>query len=75
METNLEEIFKNYIGKFEELSKNIPKDISSYEFENQFNILHKKFGQLIYQGIVGKVPKFEKRANYHFDKHGRYCFS
>ena len=57
METNLEEIFKNYIGKLEELSKTIQIDTSSYEFENQFNMLHKKFGQMIYQGIVGKVPK------------------
>lgn len=57
MKTNLEEIFKNYIEKFEELSTNIGKEHSSYEFEKKFNILHKEYGQMIYQGMVGKVPK------------------
>ena len=57
METKLEEIFKIYIGKFEDLLKKIQNETSSYEFEKEFNILHKKFGQKIYQGIVGKVPK------------------
>jgi len=57
METKLEEIFKIYIGKFEDLLKKIQNETSSYEFEKEFNILHKKFGQKIYQGMVGKVPK------------------
>lgn len=57
MRTNLEEIFNVYARKFEDLSRNIGSDTSSYEFEGQFNTLLKKFGQSVYQDIVGKIPK------------------
>lgn len=56
MSTNLDEIFNVFIHEFEDLAKNV-MDTTSYEFEGQFNILLKKFGAKIYQGIIGKLPK------------------
>lgn len=56
MSTNLDEIFNVFIHEFEDLAKNV-MDTTSYEFEDQFNILFKKFGTKIYQGIIGKIPK------------------
>lgn len=57
MTTKLEEIFDVYENEFEKLSKSIFETSTSYEFETKFNILFKKFGQSIYQGLLGKVPK------------------
>jgi len=57
MRTNLEDLFDVYIRKFEDLSKSITIDITSYGFEATFNALLKDFGQTLYQGMIGKVPK------------------
>jgi hypothetical protein len=57
MGTNLEEIFNEYVIEFENLSKNVKEFSTSYEFEADFNSLLKEFGQAVYQGIIGKVPK------------------
>ncbi len=56
MSTNLDEIFNVFIHEFEDLAKNV-MGTTSYEFEDQFNMLLKKFGTKIYQGIIGKIPK------------------
>jgi len=56
MSTNLDEIFNVFINEFEDLSKNF-MDTTSYEFEDKFNRLFKKFGKTIYQGMIGKIPK------------------
>lgn len=57
MTTNLEEIFDEFESKFKNLSKSISDASTSYEFESKFNLLLKDFGQAIYQGMVGKIPK------------------
>jgi len=56
MKANLQEIFDEYAKKFEDLFDNI-MDTTSYEHEDKFNILFKKFGHAVYQSMLGKVPK------------------
>jgi len=74
MKTNLEEIFDVYAREFEELARNISSDTSSYEFENDFNILFKKLGQKIYQEMVGKVPKSKNERITIQTSHGDISF-
>jgi hypothetical protein len=57
MGTNLEDLFEEYIIKFENLAKSITEVSTSYEFETEYNSMFKEFGQVIYQVMVGKVPK------------------
>jgi hypothetical protein len=57
MSTKLEEIFEEYIVKFEKLKKEINKYLSSYEYEEEFNKTLKSFGQSIFQSLIGEVPK------------------
>lgn len=57
MRTKLEEIFDVYENEFEILSKSISESGTSYGFETKFNKLLKEFGQSIFQGMIGKVPK------------------
>ena len=57
MSANLEEIFSSHLSKFENLSKGITITSTSYDFETEFNAILKEFGQSVFQGIVGKVPK------------------
>jgi hypothetical protein len=57
METNLKNLFEEFVSKLEDLSKSISEADTSYEFETGFNFLLKKFGHSIYQGMVGKIPK------------------
>jgi hypothetical protein len=57
MGAKLEDLFEEYASKFEDLSKSISEVSTSYEFETEFNSLHRKFGHAIYQGMVGKIPK------------------
>jgi hypothetical protein len=57
MGAKLEDLFEEYARKFEDLSKSISEVSTSYEFETEFNSLHRKFGHAIYQGMVGKIPK------------------
>jgi hypothetical protein len=39
------------------LTKSISGFSTSYNYEAQFNTLHKEFGHAIYQGMVGEIPK------------------
>jgi hypothetical protein len=57
METNLGDLFDEYVNKFEDLLKIIPEIQTSYEYEIKFNTIFKEFGRSIYQSMVGNVPK------------------
>lgn len=74
MSTNLEEIFDVYTHEFEDLSKTILNNTTSYEFEDKFNRLFKKFGQSIYQGMIGKIPKSKNDKTTILTSMGDICY-
>jgi hypothetical protein len=75
MTTNLNEIFTVLAESLEDLSKGITKDSSSYQFEASLNILLQKFGQLVFQSLVGNIPKSKNDRVTILTSMGNICFS
>ena len=81
MNTKLEEIFEEYMVIFKELRKDINELNSSYEYEKKFNKILKDFGQLVYQSMIGEVPKSKNeritiltsQGKIRFPKHHPLC--
>jgi len=74
MGAKLEDLFEEYANQFEDLSKSIWEDGTSYEFEAEFNTLLKRFGHDIYQSMVGKIPKSKNDRTTILTSMGDICF-
>jgi Uncharacterised protein family (UPF0236) len=74
MTTKLKEIFGVYENEFEILSKSISESGTSYGFETKFNKLLKEFGQSMFQGMIGKVPKSKNEQTTILTSMGNICF-
>ena len=74
MTTKLNEIFTVLVEALEDLSNNIDKESSSYQFEATFNDLLRNFGQSIFQSVVGIIPKSKNDRITIFTSMGDVCF-
>ena len=74
MTTNLNEIFTVLAESLEDLSKGITKDSSSYQFEDSLNIVLQEFGQLVFQSLVGNIPKSKNDRITILTSKGNVCF-
>jgi hypothetical protein len=74
MTTKLDEIFAVLKEGIEDLSKSCTKDSSSYQFESSFNLLIREFGQLVFQSIVGNIPKSKNDHITIMTSFGDICF-
>jgi len=74
MTTKLNEIFTVLVEALEDLSNNIDKESSSYQFEATFNDLLRDFGQSVFQSVVGNIPKSKNDRITIFTSMGDVCF-
>ena len=74
MTTKLNEIFAVLVESLEDLSKNIDKESSSYQFEASLNNLLQNFGQSVFQSVVGDIPKSKNDRITILTSVGNVCF-
>jgi len=74
MTTKLNEIFAVLAESLEDLSDNIDKESSSYQFEATFNDLLRNFGQSIFQSVIGDIPKSKNDRITILTSMGDVCF-
>jgi len=74
MTTKLNEIFTILVEALEDLSNNIDKESSSYQFESSFNDLLRNFGQSVFQSVVGNIPKSKNDRVTILTSLGDVCF-
>ena len=74
MTTKLNEIFAVLAESLEDLSTNVDKESSSYQFEATFNDLLRNFSQSVYQSVVGNIPKSKNDRVTILTSVGDVCF-
>jgi len=74
MATKLSEIFADVTKSLENLSNNIDKESSSYQFEVKLTEILRNLGQWVFQTLVGEIPKSKNDRITILTNLGDICF-